>query len=143
MILILISRGVFTLHSGLFNFRSLQVSFQKACAFSIRKFQSHLTLLKKFSVKDWSFPLRIFSKNATNSAFPADLVTFTEEFHKEKLHFLYSVNILQLTLMQNWNSLKILFRKKKLNENNWVIIIFDASYRPTYNIAKLYYIMSL
>ena len=34
-------------------------------------------------VKKWSFPLRISSVNVTTSAFPADLVTFTEEILNE------------------------------------------------------------
>ena len=40
--------------------------------------------------KQWSFPLRISSVNADESAVPVDFVTFTEGIVNGKLHFLCS-----------------------------------------------------
>ena len=40
--------------------------------------------------KKWNFPLKISSIMWSNPQFSADLVTFTEEIHNGKFHFLYS-----------------------------------------------------
>ena len=49
------------------------------------------------------FPLRIFSVNAPNALFPADLVTFLEEILNRKLHFLCSVFSSILTHLFRFN----------------------------------------
>ena len=53
-----------------------------------------------------SFPLRISSVNVTNSQFPADLVTFTEEILNEKLCFLCSDNTESVFAMLTKNDFK-------------------------------------
>ena len=53
------------------------------------------SLLYKISTlhNKWSFPLRIFSVNVTQSAVSANLVALNEELHSGKLHFLCSVKL--------------------------------------------------
>ena len=51
--------------------------------------------------KKWSFPLRIPSIKMAKPAFPADLVTYTEEILNGKLHFLRSLMIIMLSSNKN------------------------------------------
>ena len=46
--------------------------------------------MKNIAQKKLSFPLQISSVNVTKSNVSADLVTFTEEIHNEKLYYLRS-----------------------------------------------------
>ena len=56
--------------------------------------------------KKLSFPLRTSSVNVTKSEGTVDLVTFTEEMLNRKVHFLCSVNLLDLNSKPGINCIK-------------------------------------